>query len=219
MQQLIPDVITNKFEIANYHHAVEIISSAFPNEWTDLIDCFTAFNLTRDDIAASGGAETSIPGKINDVLYPRKWRNVMAEADLKLRLYQRKIDVKQYEEYPYDEPEIHNYVQGAHVDFMKNRVAMCVEWNKKDVSFDRVLASLRSFYELNIISAGVIFTRGESLDKAFSIITDQNGKSVKGKYGASSTHIDRLITRVDSGQAGGCPIWILGIKDTCVTDL
>ncbi len=219
MQQLIPKALTDKFETENYRHAIEIIHAAFPNEWNDLVDCFQSFTVSKKDIAISGGAETNIPGKINSVLYPRRWRNVMVEADLKLHLYQRKIDQKQYEDYPYDEPEIHNYMQGFHVDFLKNRVALCVEWNKKDVSFDRVLASLRSFYELRIISAGVILTRGESLDKAFSVIKDSVGKPVKGKYGASSTHISRLTPRIDSGQAGGCPIWVLGIKDTCIVDL
>ncbi len=218
MIDLIPDYISDKYEVVNYHHAAEVICSAFPEEWNDLMVCFKSFSLSQQDISASGGAETSIPGKVNSILYPRRWRNVMAEADLKLRLYQRKIDQKQYEEYPYDEPEIHNYVQGHHVDFMKSRVALCVEWNKKDVSYDRVLASLRSFYELNIISAGVVLTRGETLDKAFSRIIDKNGNSVKSKYGASSTHIDRLIPRVESGQAGGCPILILGIRDVCVID-
>lgn len=212
----IPANVQDKFEFYNYHHAMEIISNAFPNEWKDIMDTLSSFKITIDDLAAAGGSETNIPGKIDSVLYPRKWRNVQISGDLHIRLYERIIDQKQYDKHPSKESMIPNYVTGQQIDFLKGRVAFYLEWNKKDLAFDRVINDIRTLFDCNLISAAVILTRGESLNEAFKEIQDSDGKPIMRKYGASSTWVGRLLPKLDARQAGGCPVFVIGIKKTCI---
>lgn len=84
----------SKYEFHNYYHAIEVLSCAFPDEWKDIIDTLTAFQISESDLSAAGGSETNIPGKIDDVLYPRKWRNVQVTGELHVKFFERIIDRK-----------------------------------------------------------------------------------------------------------------------------
>lgn len=212
----IPDSVANKFEIYNYHHAIEIIANAFPAEWKDIIDTLSAFQIEVRDLAQSGGAETNIPGKIDAVLYPRKWRNVQIKGDLNISFYERIVDRKQYADFPTRESSVPGFLSGQQVDYLKGRVAVYLEWNKKDLAFDKTLTDIRMLYDCGIISAAVLITRSGDLNDAFKEIEDEDGKPVARKYGSSSTWIGKLLPRMDAHLSGGCPVLILGIKKNCI---
>lgn len=91
---------------------------------------------------------------------------------------------------------------------------MDFEWNSKDQTFDRDLLAMRTYFDCGIITVGVIITRAEELNDIFNAL----GKTVKDKYGASTTWMGKLIYRLDSRRNGGCPILAIGIKKECVKD-
>lgn len=215
-KKIIPDHLQDKYEFHNYHHAAEVISCAFPEEWKDIVDVLSTFSIQTTDLSAAGGAETNIPRKVDSILYPRKWRNVQITGELNVKFYERIIDRKQYSEFPIKDSVIPGFLNGQQIDFLKGRVAFYLEWNKKDLAFDRVLSDIRSLYEANIISAAVILTRSEDLNDAFREIVDDDGKPVFRKYGSSTTWLGRLLPRLESRQAGGCPVLAIGIKKTCI---
>ena len=94
------------------------------------------------------------------------------------------------------------------VDCYKNRVALELEWNNKDPFFDRDLNNFRLLFDLNVISVGVIITRCTHLQNIFKEL----GKG--SSYGASTTHMDKLLPRIQSNGSGGCPVLAFGISDT-----
>ena len=104
-----------------------------------------------------------------------------------------------------------NYIDGHNIDFVKGRVAVDVEWNSKDQTFDRDLFAMRTYYECDIISVGVIITRDESLNDIFK----KHG--LLSKYGASTTWMGKLLPRLNSRRHGGCPILAIGIKPDIVS--
>lgn len=216
LEKYVPSDIREKYEFYNYGHAAEIITQAFPKEWNDLMDALRTFVLQITDLTESGGAETNIPSKLTDVLYPRKWRNVKIAGDLHIQFYDRIIDQKRYEDHPSSESIVSNYISGQYVDYLKGRVAIGLEWNKKDLAFDQLISSLRTFYECNVISAGIIITRGAELNEALKTICDSDGKPVIKKYGSSTTWIGKLLPRLDSRASGGCPILAIGITSKCI---
>lgn len=57
------------------------------------------------------------------------------------------------------------------------------------------------------LDVGVIVTRADHLQELF----DGLGEAVGKKYGASTTHIGKLLPRIHGGAAGGCPPLIFGI--------
>jgi hypothetical protein len=92
------------------------------------------------------------------------------------------------------------------IDCYKNRVAVEIEWNNKDPFFDRDLNNFRILFDLRAISVGVIITRCDELQQIF----DQLGRGKS--YGASTTHMSKLIPRISGGGAGGCPLLVFGIS-------
>ena len=91
------------------------------------------------------------------------------------------------------------------IDCFKNRVAVEIEWNNKDPFFDRDLNNFRLLFDLRAVSVGVIITRTDELQEIFDGL--DRGKS----YGASTTHMSKLLPRINGGSGGGCPLLVLGI--------
>ncbi|MXW96461.1 MAG: hypothetical protein F4110_00345 [Acidimicrobiaceae bacterium] len=89
-------------------------------------------------------------------------------------------------------------------------VAVEMEWNNKDPFFDRDLINFQALHHAGAIAVGVIVTRGPNLQNLISgVIRSQDGGF---KYGASSTHWDKLEPRVNLGGGGECPLLLIGIE-------
>ena len=94
----------------------------------------------------------------------------------------------------------------ASIDFLKGRVAFDLEWNSKDQTFDRDLLAMRTYYDCDIVSVGVIITRAQELNDVFKTIYDYDTKSgtwkpILRKYGASTTWMGKLTSRLDSRRS------------------
>jgi len=101
----------------------------------------------------------------------------------------------------------HDYDSPTHsVDCFKNRIALEIEWNNKDPFYDRDLNNFRLLFDLRTIDVGVILTRCDELQDLFNQLN--RGSS----YGASTTHMSKLLPRIEGGGGGGCPILVFGIR-------
>lgn len=219
LSDCIPSNVLEKFEFYNYNHALEILTQAFPNEWNEVMDCLAQLDISVDDLTAAGGNETNIPKKFDDVLYPYGWREIKITGDLIIKKYPRQANQRgRFASEPYEEKTIMGYIDGHNIDFVKNRVAFDLEWNSKDQTFDRDLLAMRTYYDCDIISAGIIVTRSEELNEFFRSTIGNDGKALIKKYGASTTWMGKLLPRLDSRRNGGCPILAVGIKKQCVSD-
>jgi len=100
------------------------------------------------------------------------------------------------------------------IDCFRNRVALEIEWNNKDPFYDRDLNNFRLLFDLRAISVGIIITRCDNLQEIFNDIG--RGQS----YGASTTHMGKLLPRIEGGSGGGCPLVVFGIsKSLYVEDI
>ena len=222
-EYIAPDLL-EKFEFYSYNHAREIITQAFPAEWCEIVDCLRQLRITTDDLRESGGNETKIPKKFDDVLYPRGWREIRISGDLHIKFYPRQAEQRgRFSQEPFEEKVIPGYIDGHNIDFLKNRIAFDLEWNSKDQTFDRDLLAMRTYYDCDLVSAGIIITRSAELNDIFKTIYDYDGKTrqwkpILRKYGASTTWMGKLTYRLDSRRNGGCPILAVGIRKPCITD-
>ena len=212
--------LLSRFEFFNYGHALEILHNAFPIEWDELQDCLRKLKLTLADIKKSGGNESPIPKKFDDVLYPYGWREIRISGDLTVKKYPRQTAQRRgrFADKPYDVETIEGYIDGHNIDFLKNKVAFDLEWNSKDQTFDRDLLAMRTYFDCGLIEVGVIVTRAEKLNDIFKQETDDNGQLLIKKYGASTTWMGKLRYRLDSRRNGGCPILAVGIGKECVEE-
>lgn len=184
----LPADLTSRYEIHEWRHALAILEGDFPDEWRDLQEVLRGFRLTKSDILAAGGAKSRIAASIDAQFAQRGWVE---------KQFQVRIDV---DGESHDTPT-HN------VDYFKNRIAIEMEWNNKDPFYDRDLNNFRLLHQLDVVSVGVIITRSSGLQSLF----DGLGPDVRAKYGASTTHLSKLLPRVEGGGAGGCPLVAFGI--------
>jgi len=202
----IPASLFLKYEIHNFNHAIEILSQAYKTEYNEIIGALESFTLTISDIVTGGGNESAVPKKIAAYLHPLEWQEVKITGDLLVKLYRRNQS-------QITEMTIKDFIDGHNIDYVKNRVAVDMEWNSKDQTFDRDLYAFRTFYECGIISCGIIITRSEALNPVFGRL------GVMKKYGASTTWMGKLLPRINSGRHGGCPLLAIGITPVSIIDL
>ncbi len=201
-----------KYEFFDYGHALEILHESFPEEWREIQAALRRLRLNIDDISKAGGNESPIPKKFDDVLYPFGWREIRISGDLIVKKYPRQTAQRRgrFADEPFEIETIKGYIDGHNIDFLKNKVAFDLEWNSKDQTFDRDLLAMRTYFDCGLIDVGVIVTRAEELNEIFKDI------GIIAKYGASTTWMGKLLSRLDSRRNGGCPILAIGIRKECV---
>jgi hypothetical protein len=205
-EDLIPRNIYEKYELHNFNNAVEVLSQAYPQEYLELLNALECIDIRIEDITTAGGNESKIPKKFSEIMRPRDWKEVKITGDLLVKLHTRNPSAV-------EEVSIKNYIDGHNIDYVKGKVAVDVEWNSKDQTFDRDLYAFRTFYECGVIECGAIVTRSAELNPVF----DQLG--IKRKYGASTTWMGKLLPRIQARRHGGCPIFVVGITPRTIMDL
>lgn len=183
---LIPEHIRKNYEVHEWRHATSILRYDFPGEWEDLLALLTQFELKKSDIVVPGKNKSNVAGSIDTFLAARGW--VEKSFDTKVVV----------DDYSMNSPT-------HKVDCFKNHIALEIEWNNKDPFFDRDLNNFRLLFDLRAISVGVIITRCDELQSIFNALG--RGPS----YGNSTTHMSKLLPRIEGGGGGGCPILVFGI--------
>ena len=184
----IPEDISNFYEIHDFKHAAAILATEFREEFQEVCTALRNFRFTEEDIIIGGGNESNIPKKFSNILRPMGWKAEQLNAKMLI-----------------DDTVIRHDTHK--VDYIKGRVAFDLEWNSKDQTFDRDLYAFRTFYEYNKISVAILITRSNDLDPYFVSL----GMKIKNKYGASTTHMGKLLPRLEAGRNGGCPVMVFGI--------
>ena len=91
---VIPADIESKFEFYNFGHALEILTQSCKVEWADFLESLRSFSIPIEDIMAAGGNESPIPKRLDELLYPRGWREIRITGDLLIKLFPRRSDSK-----------------------------------------------------------------------------------------------------------------------------
>lgn len=185
----LPKSVQSHFEIHEWRHASAIFERDFPSEWADVCDVLSRFRLCKSFLTTPGGRKSQVSEWIDGELYKKGW--IEKGFDTSFVVDGKAVDSPTHS-----------------VDCYKNRVALEIEWNNKDPFFDRDLNNFRLLFELRVISIGIIVTRCDALQAIFDFLG--RGKS----YGASTTHMSKLLPKIEGGGGGGCPVLVFGIKET-----
>ncbi|WP_045771189.1 BglII/BstYI family type II restriction endonuclease [Xanthomonas albilineans] len=184
-----PKFIRNNYELHEWRHATAILAADFPNELADMIDVLNRFRMLRSYINKGGGRKSQLAAWIDEELANKGWVE-------KQFLTQIRVD-----------NQTHNSPTHK-IDCYKNRVALEIEWNNKDPFYDRDLNNFRLLFDLRTVSVGVIITRCDDLQTIFEDL----GRGAS--YGQSTTHMSKLLPRIEGGGGGGCPLLVIGIKSS-----
>lgn len=175
----LPPFISKNYEIHEWRHACAILRQDFYEEYKDICDVLQRFRLYKSHIKVGGGRKSQVAEWIDSELGKKGWVE---------KNFQTSITV--------DDNVMNSPTHS--VDCFKNRIALEIEWNNKDPFFDRDLNNFRLLFDLRAISAGVIITRCDELQEIF----DSLGRGAS--YGASTTHMSKLLPRIQGGGGAGC---------------
>lgn len=185
------------YDCHDHRHCVAILVHDYPELLLEICEVLLAFRFTDEQVKAPGGNESEIPKTFSGVLRPLGWKERQLTA--KLVVDEQTVSTDTHK-----------------VDYVKGDVAFDLEWNSKDQTFDRDLYAFRAFFEYHKIAVAVLVTRSNNLDgyfKSLGSYVDKNGTKRKysDKYGASTTHMNKLLPRLSAGRSGGCPVLAIGI--------
>lgn len=183
---ILPQKIRENYEVHEWRHACAVLSEDYPNEWGNLCDVLNDFTFKKSWIEVGGGRKTELAGEIDRQFYERGWLEKHFDTEIKI-----------------DENVLKSPTHK--VDCFKNQVALEIEWNNKDPFFDRDLNNFRLLFELRAVSVGIIITRSDELQEIF----DSIGRG--SSYGSSTTHMSKLLPKIEGGGGGGCPVLVFGI--------
>ena len=186
---IFPPYVRSHYELYEWRHACAILSKDFRSELADIIDVLERFKLRKSWISTGGKNKSNISSWIDGELGKAGWKAKNFDTEIVVDGNSMKSPTHE-------------------IDCFKNRIALEIEWNNKDPFFDRDLNNFRLLFDLRAVSVGIILTRCDELQNIFNSLG--RGPS----YGNSTTHMSKLLPRVEGGGGAGCPLLVIGIKSS-----
>ena len=219
VEQVFSKRIRRKFELFSYRNAATILATSFPAQFEQIVGALEEFAISPNMIRLPGGNKGPIAKYVDTLFAPPNWVETRITADLDVRLLHAKRKDGILHQYT-----LTGFLDGHRIDFVSGRIALDLEWNSKDQTYDRDLYAFSAFYAAGAIDVGIILTRGIALDTRFfrslgKVLTKdgtEGRKDVYRKFGASTTWMGQLLPRLDAGRNGGCPVLAIGITPRCV---
>lgn len=192
--RFVPPELLDLYEVHEWRNGLAVLAAARPEEWEDIKAALSEFRLYASEIIKKGGNRSAIAIRLDSLLEQRQWAEHSFKTSIRV-----------------DEDERQSPTHK--VDMYKNRVAFETEWNNKDPFYDRDLNNFRLLFDLRAIDVGVIVTRCDELQQ----LVVELGRD-KGSYGNSTTHMSKLLPRLEGGGGGGCPVVVFGIRRAAFVD-
>src|SRR5574337_1633020 len=235
------------FDIQYLSHAKSILTGEFAPQLEELVGVLMGLSLPMTEIIGSGGGETRFTRRARNALTDLAWRKhnfVVAKT----------IDGVEREATSHEVDHVRTVPSVG-------TIGCEIEWNNKDPFFDRDLENFKRLHAEGAISAGVIITRGDSLQaemwalvrrfarqrkvKGFGSLTALGvtptpkqvrsitqrverekdplvfadawtDNFVSNKFGAATTHWEKLQARVARGVGNPCPLLLVGLPASIV---
>ena len=176
-----------------------ILQEALPEQFEHLVNALKDFDAVLGELQAGGGNRAPFVVRFDESLERQGWGK-------------RTIEIaKTIDGDPVSKArghEIDMFSAGRGGEYPGAAVEM--EWSNKDPFFDRDLLNFQALHREGVLAVGVIVTRGPSLQRLIKkIILNPQGEE---KYGESTTHWNKLVSRVNLGGGGECPLLLVGIE-------
>ena len=153
---MLDSLMARGYQVEFLSHAKAILGVDFPLAVTELEEALLGQSIPIEEIIGSGGGETKGTQRLRRNLVARNWRQEtftivkMVNGERKESVSHKVDHVRAFD------------VEGG----TRYRIALEIEWNNKDPFFDRDLENFKRLHVEGAISAGIIITRGSTLQDA-----------------------------------------------------
>lgn len=240
-------LIERGFDLETRNHAGAILSVDFPVEVKELEAALLEVSIPAKELIGSGGGEAQSTQRLRKRLYKAEW----LKHNFEFRLIVDSAET------------VSNSHEIDHVRRSANgNIALEIEWNNKDPFFDRDLENFQRLHAQSAISAGILVTRGSSLQNGMLGIVQRciekqgfieesemveafgmkdrtkrqretlqklldrqvpfaeafSRQFVNDKFGAATTHWNKLRDRINRGVGNPCPLLLIGLPISVVVE-
>jgi hypothetical protein len=173
------------FDVATRNHADAILSVDFPTELAELVNALNGFTIPVTELVGSGGGEAPSTQRLRRNLAKAGWlkHNFVVEIS---------VDGKTREATGHEIDHVRRGPSGT--------IALELEWNNKDPFFDRDLENFQRLHAQSVISAGIIVTRGETMQAGMTRMIEDFLRS-RGHEDAASLMAYGMKRRTDRQTA------------------
>jgi hypothetical protein len=185
--------IPTGYAIRNINYGLELLVHALPEHYASLVRALKAWSVSWADIEAGGGNKSRVSRHFDEAFGEEGWKETSLELETRLGgvttiARTHKIDLFK--------PGPGGELPGIGIE---------LEWNNKDEFFDRDLINFESIHRARGLAVGIVVTRGP-------LLQDELRAKGLNKFGARSTHWEKLMPRLDLGRGGATPIVALGLE-------
>lgn len=136
------------YDVVYTSHAEAILTSDFNAAFNDIGAVLSGFSIRVEEIVRGGGGEAPFTQRLRQAFCEKGWTK-------KEFVIQKFIDGVETQATSHEVDHVKGFVPGT--------LALEIEWNNKDPFYDRDLDNFKRLHADGGISAGIIITRGSSL--------------------------------------------------------
>ncbi|PYE84111.1 BglII/BstYI family type II restriction endonuclease [Pseudoroseicyclus aestuarii] len=161
------------FDVLTKNHAEAILLHDFPGQLDELAAVLLDFRIGVAELISSGGGEAAFTQRLRRDLTRRGWpKHVFTVQTI--------VDGIEREAIGHEVDHVRSAPAG--------RLALEIEWNNKDAFYDRDLENFQRLHMQSALSAGIVVTRGASMQEAFS-------RRIKGRLEADGVADEAGLAR------------------------
>jgi hypothetical protein len=220
-ERVFSEELRARYIFAEVRNASAALSGTNPVEFEHLGSVLTGFWLTLDSLTDPGGGKSDVAADLDLAFRHLGWREAGHTSKTLFRL--------NFSPWPPGTPalpaiEFEFETSGHKVDNFRGRVALDVEWNAKDGNLDRDLANFRALHEVGLLDVGVLITRHHERTKWVAnyladigdrVRYDARGRRIVLLGTTTTTNLEKLLPRLERGDAGGCPVLAVALTERC----
>lgn len=149
------DLESAGFDVHAVNHARAVLENDFPQTVREMCEILLNFTISAEELVRPGGAEAPSTKRLKNAFESNGW----PKREVKIG---KTVDGEEKESTSHIIDHVRPTEAGS--------VALEIEWNSKDTSFDRDLDTFQRLHHEGAISVGVIVTRGSSFQNEVSRI-------------------------------------------------
>lgn len=206
---VIPQDLLEKYVFLEVRNAAAVLMASDVEAFDEVVAVLDSFWVYDDDILVPGGNRSAIPIRIDNAFEGLGWEAVRINTKTQLIGKVKRGPRARSLGSTFLDSEVAS--EGFEVDNLKRRVALDVEWNAKDGNLDRDLSAYRALYDVGLLDVAVIITRDHYGISQLAAQDLQSVDAARRLGTTTTTNIEKLEDRLKRGDAGGCPVWAVGI--------
>ena len=191
-----------KFDVDSRYHTEALLESSFRSQLSELVEILLDFRIDVEELVRGGGGKAPHTQRLGNKIVSAGWEEHEFFLTKRVRLTKKAHVVLEKE----TKSETHK------VDHVINlgldTIALEIEWNNKDPFFNRDLETFSRLHADGALSAGIIITRGATMQSDLgSIIAkfarDNAVKSIGALRPYNYRPTDRQRRDIDSSITSG----------------